>query len=316
MAAAGRRPSCTPAGCGRGPRPPPAGPRRQRNLHPTGCPDQGVRRTARRRLPTLPGCPRWVRTCGTWRCRPDGWVVVVRRCPGSLRNRTLRQRRLSGGASATAAACPCWPDGRFPLRTPAPGLPDVLARPSSAGMPPLSGCLAELAGEPVAKPGARQGHRRPLQRQGLLVAQPTEPAAWEVAVLPAADDRAGGRLRGRPRPCSRCQGARRAAPPPDRQGTPARRVSGRGGRSPAHTPRCRPAVGQPGAAARPGRPPAHRPARAGRAGPGAGPGSSPAPGRAPGSRRGRWRRVGPLPLRLPPDGRCRIRLPGTTLLLL
>ncbi len=56
---------------------------------------------------------------------------------------------------------------------------------------------------------------------------------------------------GRPRPWPRCRRARRAARWSGRPRIPARRGGGRGGRSPAHTARCRRVAGQSGAAARP-----------------------------------------------------------------
>jgi hypothetical protein len=81
------------------------------------------------------------------RC-PDGWSVS-----GRLMS-----------AAYTSAACGC------------PRLQEAVARPAAAGrVPPLPVGVGELAAEPVAELGAQVGHRRSLQRQGLLGGQPAQP---------------------------------------------------------------------------------------------------------------------------------------------
>jgi hypothetical protein len=125
---------CTPAGCGNGPRPPPAGPRQQ-HLHPPGvqtrCPPHGrppPAETAR--------CPMWLRTCGTWRCRPDGWWwppggVQVAAQPDAAAASPVRRRFRHRGRVSMHPDGRC-PDGRCRPRTPAPGY-----RTSSPGRRPL-----------------------------------------------------------------------------------------------------------------------------------------------------------------------------------
>jgi hypothetical protein len=84
----------------------------------------------------------------------------------------------------TAAACGC------------PRLPEAVAGQVAAGLvPPPLVRAGELALQPVAGLGAHVGHGRPLHGQGLLGGQPTKLEARQVAALPAADDRTGGRLR-------------------------------------------------------------------------------------------------------------------------
>jgi hypothetical protein len=57
-----------------------------------------------------------------------------------------------------------------------PLLREAVAGPTSAGgMQPPSTRPGELAAEPVAELAAHVGHRRPLQRQGLLGCQPAQP---------------------------------------------------------------------------------------------------------------------------------------------
>jgi DNA-binding SARP family transcriptional activator len=135
---------------------------------------------------------------------------------------------------------------------------------SAAGVQPPPPGPADLAVQPPAQLLAHPGHSRPLQRQGLLGGQPAELQPFDLPAAPAGEDRTGGR------------------------------VSGRGGRSGAHTARCRLAAAQPDAAATPGRLPAHQHPRRRRQGQGAGRGSSPAPGRSPGTRRVRCGRTAPL----------------------
>jgi hypothetical protein len=87
-------------------------------------------------------------------------------------------------ARDTAAVCGC------------PRLREAVAGPAATGLvlPPLVRA-GELTLEPVGELGAHVGHGWPLQGQGLLGGQPTQPQAQQVAAPPAADDRAGGRLR-------------------------------------------------------------------------------------------------------------------------
>jgi hypothetical protein len=83
-----------------------------------------------------------------------------------------------------------------PLRQTDAAVPGAVASPAVAGqrLPPPGGA-GELGLQPVGKLGPHIGHGRPLQGQGLLGGQPTQPPAREVAALPAGDHRTGGRLR-------------------------------------------------------------------------------------------------------------------------
>jgi hypothetical protein len=211
-------------------------------------------------------------------------------------NRTLRQRPLSGGV------LPPWPrvhavwmaavrrgHRRQDYRTSSPG-----------GRPPEC-ATAGTPGRPGGRAG-RQAMRAPRSSPAAPTPRPPRRSAHQtagpgVAVLPAADDRAGGRLRVDPDLGPGVKG-----PGTQLHGEVGQehQIVGRPVGMAGHQlvqPRCRPAGERRGAAARPAPPLARRPARSGRARPGADPGSSPAPGRVPGSRRGRWRRAAPLALR-------------------
>jgi hypothetical protein len=166
------------------------------------------------------------------RC-PDGWPVSGRLV----------------SAADTAAACGV---RRYRNRSP--------------GRRPLDGCAsAGTRGRPGAGAGRRAGRAprpspaapRPAPPR-RSARQAADPAGRRAAIRPPPR---GQPPAGRPRPCSKCRPARHATPTSGRRETPARRAPGRGGQSPAHTARCRPAAGQPGAAAQPAPPPVLRGSR-------------------------------------------------------